>query len=73
MQAGETSGDEAFSPETDGMSITVEVGGDVLVRGSVVLGSVKDKATAEGESLGCGAGPDQGLELLAVVVGEDDG
>jgi len=42
LQAGEAGGDETFAPECDGMSIAVELGGDVLVGGSVVLGSAED-------------------------------
>ena len=42
LQAGEAGGDEPFSPESDGMSIAMELGGDVLVGGSVVLGSAED-------------------------------
>ena len=73
MQAGEAGGDETFAPECDGMSIAVELGGDVLVGGSVVLGSAEDEAAAEGECLGSGAGLNERVELFAVLVGENDG
>jgi hypothetical protein len=55
------------------MPIAVEFGGDVLVAGSVVLGSAEDEAAAEGECLGSGAGLNERLELLAVLVGEYHG
>jgi hypothetical protein len=73
LQAGEAGGNEAFAPQSDGMSITVELGGDVLVGGLIVLGGPKDEAATEGECLRRGAGVNQGLELFVVVVGEDDG
>jgi hypothetical protein len=73
LQSGEAGGDEAFPPQADGMSIAVELGGDVLVGGLVVLGGAEDESAAEGECLGSGAGLDQRLELPTVVVGEDDG
>src|SRR5689334_19489761 len=38
LQASEASGDEAFTPQSDGMAITVEVGGDVLIARLIVLG-----------------------------------
>ena len=73
MQAGQASSDEAFSPESDGVSIAVEFGGDVLVGGSVVLSDAEDESAAESQRLGRGAGLDQCLELFAVLFGEDDG
>ena len=73
MQAGKAGGNEAFSPQSDGMSIAVEFGGDVLVGGSVLLGSPEDEAAAGGKCLGRGAGLDQGLELFAILIGQDDG
>jgi hypothetical protein len=73
LQAGEAGGDETFSPACDGMSIAVEFGGDVLVGGSVDWGSAEDEAAAEGECLGSGAGLNERLELLAVLVGEYHG
>ncbi len=73
MQAGQAGGNEAFAPQSDGMSITVKFGSDVLVSRLVVLSGAEDEATAEGECLGRGAGLDQGLELFAVLIGEDDG
>ena len=73
MQSGEASGDEAFAPQSDSMSIAVEFGGDVLVGRLIVLGGAEDKSAAEGKCLRSGAGLNQGLELFAVVFGEDDG
>jgi hypothetical protein len=54
------------------MSIAVEFGSDVLIGGLVLLGSPKDEAAAEGKGLGRGAGLNEGLKLLAVLVGEYD-
>ena len=73
MQASQTSSNEAFTPESDGMSITVEFGGDVLVGRLVVLSGAEDEAAAEGQCLGRGAGLSKRMELFAVLVGEDDG
>lgn len=73
LQTGETGGDEAFTPEANGVSITVEFGGDVLIVGLVVLGGAEDEAAAEDEGLRSGAGADQRLELAAGLVGEYDG
>jgi len=73
LQAGEAGGYEAFSPQADGVSIAVELGGDVLVGGLVVLGSPEDELAAEGECLGSGVGLNQGLQLPAVLLGEEDG
>lgn len=55
------------------MPIAVELGGDVLVSGLIVLGGPEDESAAEGECLGSGAGLNEGVELSAVLVGEDDG
>jgi hypothetical protein len=73
LQAGKAGGNEAFSPQSYGLSIAVEFGGDVLVGGSVLLGSPENKTAAEGECLGRGAGLDQGVELFAILIGQDDG
>src|SRR5215469_3582638 len=70
LQSGQAGGDEAFPPECDGMSITVELGSDVLVGGFVVLSGTENEAASEGECLGRGAGLDQGLKLSAVLIGE---
>jgi len=73
LQASEAGGDEAFAPQSDGVSIAVQLGGDILVGRLVLLGSLEDEATAEGECLRCGTGLDQRSESSAVVVGEHDG
>ncbi len=59
-----------FTPECDGMSVTVKFGGDVLGGGFIVPSSTEEEAS-EGECLGRGAGLDQRLKLSAVLVGED--
>ena len=46
-------GSEAFAPLTDGMSVTVESLGKLLVSAVVVVGGVEDEAVAEGQRL-CG-------------------
>jgi hypothetical protein len=73
LQSGKAGGNEAFAPEPDGVSITVQFGGDVLVGGLVILGSPENEAAAEGKCLGSGASLNESLELFAVLVGEDDG
>ncbi len=72
LQASQAGSDEAFSPESDGMSITVEISGDVLIGGLVLLGGPEDEAAAEGKGLRRGARLNEGLKLLAVLVGEYD-
>ena len=73
LQSGQTRRHEAFSPQSDGVSIAVQFGGDVQVGGLVVLSSPEDEAAAEGKCLRSGASSYERLELLAVVVGQDDG
>jgi hypothetical protein len=63
---------EAFPPLADGVSVAVQLLGDLLV-GRVLVGrGVEDEATAKGQGLGRGTSADQGLELLAQVRGQDD-
>ena len=64
--------DEAFAPLADGMAVTVQCGGDVLVGRVVRLGGVQDDAAAEGQRLGSGAGADEGLQLATQVGGQFD-
>jgi hypothetical protein len=73
LQAIEASGDEAFAPESDGMSITVQLRCDMLVSGLVVLSGAEDEAAAEGECLRGGTGLDQRMKLFAIRFGEGDG
>jgi hypothetical protein len=72
LQADESFGREAFAPLADGVAVAVEIGGDVLVVGSVVVGRTKDNATAQDQGVRRGSGPDQCLELQAELRGEDD-
>jgi hypothetical protein len=54
------------------MAVTAQFVGDLLVGRSVVAGGVEDEAAAKGQGLGCGAGGDEGLQLLALGRGEHD-
>src|SRR3954466_1018127 len=56
---------EAFTPLADGMAVTVQFGGDVLVGGVVRCGGPQDDAAAEDQGLGSGAGADEGFESAA--------
>jgi len=55
------------------MAVAVEVGGDALVVGPVGGGGAEDESAAEGEGLRCGAGPHEGVQLLAILFREEDG
>jgi hypothetical protein len=63
---------EPFTPLADGVPVTIELLGQLLVSGMVVGRGVEDEATTEGQGLGCGTSADQGLELLAEFGREDD-
>ena len=52
------------------MAIAVEFLGDGLIGGLIGVGSAEDDAAAKDESLGCGAGPDEGFELPAGISGQ---
>src|SRR3954468_24525274 len=58
-------GDEPFAPLADGMAVTVQLGGDVLVGGVVRGGGPQDDAAAEDQGLGGGGGADEGFESAA--------
>src|SRR6266700_7155424 len=73
LQADESFGHEAFAPLADGMAVAEQIGGDLLVVGSVVVGGTKDNATAQDQCLRRGSGPDQSLELQAELRCKDDG
>jgi hypothetical protein len=57
LQAGEAVGGEALAPQADCVAVAVQFGGDLLVRGAVVVRGPQDEAAAEGEGLGRGTGP----------------
>jgi hypothetical protein len=65
LQADESFGREAFAPLADGVAVALQIGGDVLVVGSVVVGRTKDNATAQDQGVRRGSGPDQCRELQA--------
>jgi hypothetical protein len=64
---------EAFAPLPDGVAVTVQKGGDILVGGAVVSGSEQDDAAAEGERLRGGTRPSEGFQLTAALIGQFDG
>jgi hypothetical protein len=46
LQAEESFGREAFTPLADGVAVALQIGGDLLVVGSIVVGRTKDNAAA---------------------------
>src|SRR5215204_1500033 len=52
LKALEAFGHEAFAPLANGMAVTIQFLGDVLVGRVVILRGTQDDAAAEGESLG---------------------
>jgi hypothetical protein len=73
VQAIEAPGDEAFAPLADGMTVTAQFGGDLLVGRAIVPGGTQDDATAEGQRLRGGAGAEEGLKLISGFVRQRDG
>lgn len=67
LESLQASGDEAFAPLADGMAVTVQVGGDVLVGRVVRSGGVQDDTAPKGERLGSGTGADEGFESAAKI------
>jgi hypothetical protein len=72
LKAIEAVGGEALPPLADGMAVAVQFVGDLLVGWPILVGGVEDKAAAKGQGLGRGPGPDEGLELLALLRREND-
>jgi hypothetical protein len=68
LEALQAAGDEAFAPLADGMAVTVQFGGDLLVGRIVGLGGTQDDAAAEGQRLGAGTGADQTLQSAPEIV-----
>jgi hypothetical protein len=68
LESVQAAGDEAFPPLADGVAVTVQVGGDVLVGRVVRLGGPQDDAAAEGQRLGAGTGADQTFQSAAQIV-----
>src|SRR5947209_10050840 len=52
LQAGQAALGEALAPQADGVAVAVELGGDGLVGGEVVVVGAQDQAAAEGQGLG---------------------
>src|SRR5271168_455804 len=61
-----------FPPESGGVSITAELGGDFEVGGVVLGGDPEDQATTKDEGLRCGTSTDQGFEPSPLGVGKVD-
>jgi hypothetical protein len=68
VQAVEALSDEAFAPLADGVAVTAQFGGDLLVGRAVVPGGPQDDATAGSQRLRGGAGADESLKLLPSFV-----
>lgn len=72
MQTGQAGGHEAFTPQTDGVSVAVEFVGHLLVVGAVGGGGAEDDAAAPDQCLRCGEGADKGVQLLLKFRGQYD-
>jgi hypothetical protein len=72
LQALKAVGDKTLAPLADGVAVARQLVGDLLVGGPVVACGGEDKAAAEGQGLGRGAGADEGFELLALFWSEHD-
>jgi hypothetical protein len=72
LQAGQAGGREAFPPQTDGVAVAAEFGGDALIGGLIRVGNSQHEAAAKDESLWGGASADQHLELLTEFVRQTD-
>src|SRR5579859_2473221 len=62
LEALQASGHEAFPPTADGVPITPQLVGDLLVRGLVRLRGVQDQPAAKDQRLGSRVGADKGVE-----------
>jgi hypothetical protein len=65
--------DEAFPPLADGVTVTAQFGGDLLVGRVIGACSPQDDATAEDQRLRGGSGAEEGLNLVPGVVRQFDG
>jgi hypothetical protein len=63
---------EAVPPAGDGVGVTGEFFGDLEVGGLIGLGTAKDEARPEGESLRSAASVGEFAEAVAFVRGEGD-
>ena len=63
---------KAFPPLANGVSVAIELFGDMLVVGVVVGSRVEDKAAAESQGLGSRTGAEDGLESLAKIGGKNN-
>jgi hypothetical protein len=61
LQASETVGDEALAPLSDGVAVAVEFVRELLIGKAVGGRRAQDESAAEDQSLGRGAGADQGV------------
>ena len=72
LKAGQSVLEIAVSPESSGVTIAGELGGDLEVGRLVVGGGPEDQPAAKDEGLRCGTGPHQGFEPCPVQFGEMD-
>jgi hypothetical protein len=68
LQARKGLGDEAFAPAADGVPVAAQLVGDVLVGRAARGCRGQDDAATQRQSLGSGAGADQGFEFGAKLV-----
>src|SRR5947208_16929404 len=61
LQARQARGGEALAPQSDGVAVAAEFGGDALVGGPVGVGGPQDESAAEGPRQRGGASAGQGL------------
>jgi hypothetical protein len=73
LQASKAFGDEAFPPLADGVAVTAQFGGDVLVGGVAGLCCPQNDAATKGQGLGGGTGTHQRFQLVAQLLGQGDG
>jgi hypothetical protein len=62
----------AVSPESGGVAIAGELGGDLEVGGVVLVSGPEDQSAAKDQGLRCGTSPHQGFEPSPVRFGEVD-
>jgi hypothetical protein len=62
LKAGQPVLEITFPPESGGVAIAGELGGDFEIGGLVLGGDPENQATSKDEGLRCGTGPHQGFE-----------
>src|SRR5262245_8003535 len=61
LQVRQASGDEALAPQSDGVAVAAQFGGDLLVGGLIGVSGPQDESAAEDQGLRRGVSADQGL------------